>query len=221
MPPSQQRRRLALIAGLVAACALAVAAVVVVAGDDDPEADPAPPTGAASPERPPPERGGGSAGDEPERRGRRPSDASPKQVDERRVERTVRRYVAGLNDRDGDLVCGLFVPGALEGVELPREGGDCGAALGASIGYRDPRGFPQWEGATVEHFASTRVEGDQARVTATIVSRFADRDEPSVEDDLIYLERRGERWLIVQPTAVLYRAIGAPDVPPEVLSPPN
>jgi hypothetical protein len=58
-------------------------------------------------------------------------------------------------------------------------------------------------------------------VTATIVSDFADRDEPSVEDDVIYLERRGRQWLMVQPSAILYRAIGAPDLPLDLLTPPG
>jgi hypothetical protein len=64
------------------------------------------------------------------------------------------------------------------------------------------------------------IDGSEARVTATIVTRFADNREPSVEDDLIYLRMEGERWLIVKPTATLYRAIGVGDIPPQVLAPP-
>lgn len=155
--------------------------------------------------------GAGGAGSEP----------SPASLEERRVERTVTRYVAALNDREGDRVCDLFVPGALDDVKLPVEDGDCGEAVTASIGYRDPRGFPQWEEAFLPRFDSTDVEGDEAKVTATIVSEFADRDEPSVEDDVIYLERRGGHWQMAQPSAVLYRAIGAPDLPLELLTPPG
>jgi hypothetical protein len=40
-----------------------------------------------------------------------------------------------------------------------------------------------------------------------------------VEDDVIYLERGAGGWTIVKPSATLYRAIGTPDVPPQVLTP--
>ena len=46
------------------------------------------------------------------------------------------------------------------------------------------------------------------RVVATTVTHFAGNREPSVEDDLIYLRNEGGRWLIVKPSATLYRAIG-------------
>ena len=213
-------RRLGAAAVLAATVALATLGVLALTGDDEqdessPPADVTvgePPAGPGDRgERDRPAREPSGSGDEP----------SPEALEERRVERTVRQYVAALNDSDGDRVCDLFVPGALDQVELPRDGGDCGEALGASIGYRDPRGFPHWERASLEHFRSTEVEGDEARATATIVSDFADRDEPSVEDDVIYLERRGRHWLMVQPSAVLYRAIGTPDVPLDLLAPPG
>jgi len=38
---------------------------------------------------------------------------------------------------------------------------------------------------------------------------------------VIYLRRAGDRWLIAAPSAILYRAVGAPDVPPQVLAPPG
>jgi hypothetical protein len=52
------------------------------------------------------------------------------------------------------------------------------------------------------------------------VTHFAGNREPSVEDDLIYLQSQGRRWLIAQPSATLYRAIGVGDIPPQVLAPP-
>jgi len=137
------------------------------------------------------------------------------------AERAVRDYVSALVARAGERVCARFVPGALDDFKLPVERGNCGESVSASIGYRDPRGFPQWDGAEIEAIRSTEVTGDEARVTATIVSEFADRDEPSVEDDVIYLRRAGDRWLIAAPSAILYRAVGAPDVPPQVLAPPG
>ena len=57
---------------------------------------------------------------------------------------------------------------------------------------------------------------------ATVVTRFADRDEPSVEDDIVYLPRPADNsdWVIAKPSATLYRAIGA-EAPPAVLAPPD
>ncbi len=52
------------------------------------------------------------------------------------------------------------------------------------------------------------------------MTRFADNREPSVEDDLIYLRKQGDAWLIAKPSATLYRAIGVGNIPPQVLAPP-
>ena len=105
-------------------------------------------------------------------------------------------------------------------MRLPRHGADCGRSLTASIGYRDPRGFPVFAGARVARIRAVAIDGPEARVTATTVTRFADNREPSVEDDVIYLNRRKGRWLIEKPGATLYRAIGVGDIPPEALAPP-
>lgn len=142
---------------------------------------------------------------------------------ERAAANTVRAYVAALDARDGEAVCALLAPGSLAAVELPERRASCGASVAASIGYRDPRGLPVWEGADV---ARARVidlarSGDEATVIATVVTRFSDRPEASIEDDVIYLVRAGGRWLVAKPSSTLYRAVGIADVPPSVLSPPN
>ncbi len=139
---------------------------------------------------------------------------------QREVARVVRAYTAALNARDGGRVCGLFVPGALAQVDLPRDRGSCDASLSASIGYRDPRGFPVYERSRIGRIPSVTIDGSEARVVATTVTHFAGNREPSVEDDLVYLRNEGERWLIVKPSATLYRAIGVGDIPPQVLAPP-
>jgi hypothetical protein len=140
--------------------------------------------------------------------------------DERAAARAVRAYVAALDDRDGEAVCDLLVPGATNAVEFPKDRGDCAASLEASIGYRDPRGFPVWETARVAALPSVEVSGDDAKVVVTTVTRFADRAEPSIEDDVIYLTRSGDEWLIAKPSSTLYRAVGIAEVPPSVLAPP-
>jgi hypothetical protein len=139
---------------------------------------------------------------------------------QRAVARVVRDYLAALDARDGARACALFVPGALSAVDFPRDRGGCASSLSASIGYRDPRGFPVYERSRIGRVASVSIEGSQARLVATTVTHFEGNREPSVEDDLVYLRNEGGRWLIVKPSSTLYRAIGVGDIPPEVLAPP-
>ena len=65
------------------------------------------------------------------------------------------------------------------------------------------------------------LHGDAAKVIATVVTRFSDRPEASIEDDVVYLVRTAGRWLVAKPSSTLYRAVGIADVPPSVLSPPD
>ncbi len=137
--------------------------------------------------------------------------------------RTVIDYIDALDAADGAAVCAVLAPGALREVELPRPRADCARSLNASIGYRDPRGLPVWEGATATSVPVPELGADvrMAKVVATVVTRFADRDEPSIEDDVVYLVRdSGAGWLIAKPSSTLYRAVGIADVPPSVLTPP-
>jgi hypothetical protein len=225
-------RRPAVIAVLALACVAGVGLGLAIAGGDGGEDEAGDEAAGIEPREggegdetaqdsgePSPPAGGEAAS--PEADPEPTSDSSEDTILEREAEHAVRGYVDALVEGDGELVCALFVPGALEDFKLPVQRGDCAASLDASIGYRDPRGYPQWERAEVEAIRSVEVSGDEARVTATIVSEFADRDEPSVEDDVIYLSRSDDQWLVAAPSAILYRAVGAPDVPPQVLAPPG
>lgn len=140
---------------------------------------------------------------------------------EREAERTVRAFVAALDDRDGERACALLGPGALGQIELPERRAGCAASVEASIGHRDPRGLPVWEGAEIARISSVEIDGEQAKVVATVVTRFADRDEPSIEDDVVYLTRAGDGWALAKPSATLYRAVGIADIPASVLAPPG
>jgi len=142
---------------------------------------------------------------------------------EQSAEQTVRDYVDALDARDGAAVCDLFAPDALTPVKLPEPGDDCAASVAASIGYRDPRGLPVWKHATLEHMRVNQLadDGESAQVVATVVTTFADRDELSTEDDVVYLTRSGGHWLVAKPSATFYRAIGVGDIPATVLAPPS
>jgi hypothetical protein len=145
----------------------------------------------------------------------------PDRAAERAAVRTTRKYIAALDDRDGGALCALIAPRVIEEVALPRRRGGCAASLRASIGYRDPRGLPVFEGIQIAEVPAVEIDGNSARVVVTTVTEFADRDEPSIEDDVIYLERSGKKWLIAKPSSSLYRAVGIADVPPSVLAPPG
>jgi hypothetical protein len=141
--------------------------------------------------------------------------------EESAARRAVREYVEAIDARDGARVCAVLAPGAIQSFQLPREQGGCAGSLRASIGYRDPRGFPVFGDARLDSIGEVTVGAGEARVTATVVTEFADRDQPSIEDDVIYLVQLGGEWLIAKPSSTLYRAVGKPEVPPEAIAPPG
>jgi hypothetical protein len=119
----------------------------------------------------------------------------------------VREYVAALSAGNGKRVCRLFAPGALDEVELPKPNPRCDVAMDRSIGYHDPKGPPAFDSATVRR-VQVRQKGARARVVATVITRYASQRRPSTEDDIVYLKRSRAGWLILQPSATLYRAVG-------------
>jgi hypothetical protein len=137
----------------------------------------------------------------------------------RAAEHTVQAYLTWIDRGQGGRLCKLIDEQALGNLRLPVRRGGCGRALSASIGYRDPRGLPVFEGVRLRELA-VRVRAARARALATVSVRFADRGAPSVEDDVIYLERKGGNWLVAKPSATLYRAIGS-EPPPSALAPPR
>ncbi len=220
------------------ACAALLCGVLSVAacgGDDDDETPTTTTTTAAeapTETTPPEEPNGGSEpaeDDAPEQEppddgddGQRepePSGPSAAVRQQRAVMRVVRVYVEGLVDRDGAAVCSLFEPGALDSLEFPVDRGDCASSLSASIGYRDPRGIP-WRDTRIQEFVEVSVTPPEARATVGVFTRFAGDREPSIEDDLIYMERSGDEWLIVKPSTTIYRAIGIAEIPLDVIKPP-
>lgn len=170
---------------------------------------------------------GDSPGDErPDRKGAgggsgKPTDAEREAAVEE-VQATYRDYIDAINARDGATLCDLLSPASVRQLKPPVGRGSCEATLRASIGYSDPRGLPVWKRTLLNGIDGTQVAGDlaSARITAAIVTEFADRDEPSVESDIAYLERAGGRWLLAKPSGALYRAVGA-EPPPDVIVPPK
>jgi hypothetical protein len=211
MRTPEARHRWVLAVPVVAAVVAAVAVVLISGGDDGGE-EGAEVTPAPGPEFPAPldgkdpAGGGGAAGGENA---------------ETQVVRAAREYLEGIDARDGKRVCAVLAPGAIQNLELPRERAGCETSLDASIGYRDPRGFPVFDRSRVESVKDVTVGAGEARVTVTVVTRFADRDQPSIEDDLIYLVEIDGEWRVVKPSATLYRAVGKPEAPPEAIAPPG
>lgn len=205
---------------------IALFSVSVVAGcGDDDEAQPTTsPTQPPTAEAPPAAEGGDDPAEPEDGESDAPEQSAPApdrpSAAERAAVRAVRDYVAALDARDGAVLCSLLAPGVIDEIALPRRRGDCAASLRASIGYRDPRGLPVFEAIRVAEIPALEVNSDSARLVVTTVTEFADREEPSIEDDVVYLEQSDGRWLIAKPSSSLYRAVGIGDVPPSVLAPP-
>ena len=201
---------------LVPIAAAAVVVAVLVSSDDDDGADsassgaPGQPAGAPAPPSSDKESAGGGGGAE-----------ATGPDEESAARRAAHEYVEAIDKRDGTRVCAVLAPGAIQNLQLPREQGGCAGSLSASIGYRDPRGFPVFERTHLDAIGDVAIAAGQARVTATVVTQFADRDEPSIEDDVIYMVEVGGEWRVARPSATLYRAVGKPEVPPQALAPPG
>ena len=133
---------------------------------------------------------------------------------------TVSRYISALDRHDAAEVCALLLPGALDQIRLPRPRGGCRHSLRASIGTRPRAGGPAWRRTTLVEVKPEDLGENRARVSATVTHRFSDRKYVSVEDDVIYLLRVRDRWLLAKPSGTLYRAVGYPEPPLDALTPP-
>jgi hypothetical protein len=133
---------------------------------------------------------------------------------------TVSDYIKALDRHDAARVCALFVPGALDLSQLPKRSGGCRPSLSASIGTRPRGGGPAWRKTTLVEAKPEDLGDGRARVSATVTHHFSDRKYVSVEDDVIYLQRVGGRWLIAKPSATLYRAVGYESPPLGAFTPP-
>jgi len=203
----------------IAAVLASAAALVACGGDDsDPSDDGAEQPAATSPASDP-----GAAEPSPEAAPEVPESGGGEPLgedDRAAVETAARAYVGALNDLDGAAVCELAVPGAIPLGELPKRRGGCASSMEASLGTRPARGGPAWKRTTVQAVTAVSAGEDAARVTATVRHDFSDRSFFSIEEDVIYLERRGDRWLLAKPSASFYRAVGYPEPPLRALTPP-
>ena len=143
----------------------------------------------------------------------------PEDEEESEAVEAAEAHIAAIDSRNAEVACALLAPGALDGVRGAR--GDCPSDLERLVG-RPPRGgAPAWDGTRVVALVSVVAEGDRARVTLEVFHRFSDRKNPSVEDDVVFLERMGDRWLVSQADATLYRAVGYPEPPLGAYTPPT
>jgi len=153
------------------------------------------------------EAGGPAAGEaSPEAQAEGPQSTGELEgTDRSAVTAAVRSYIAALDGHDAARVCALI------------EHGGCGA----SIGSRPAGGGPAWRRTQIVEMKPEALADDRARVTTTVTHRFSDRKYVSVEDDVIYLERLGGRWLIAKPSATFYRAVGYAQPPLRAFAPPS
>ena len=203
------------LAGILALAAIPLA--VAACGSDDESAT----EGATSVEAPVEAPGPAATEAAPEAPAEGPSSGELPESDQEAVRAVVESYVAALNGHEAERVCALFEPGGLPLAELPVRRGDCVTSLAASIGRRPPQGGPAWKRTRIEEVTAVSVGSERARVTATVVHDFSDRRQPSLEEDVIYLDQAGQRWLLAKPSATLYRAIGYPEPPLRAFTPPR
>ncbi len=190
------------------ACVFALTLAACGGGDDDAERTP---TATTTP----------TPADRSEPQGIAPIPGTPDDPEKAAVVRATRGYVTAINRRRAAELCARLVPGGLAGLDPPRGGPGCRSAMKASIGYADPRGYPQWKRTKIELIKGVELDGDRARVTMTVFHGFADRRTVSNEDDVVHLVKRDGRWRVAKASATLYRAVGKPEVPPDVLLAPR
>jgi hypothetical protein len=150
-----------------------------------------------------------------------PSGPAPSSTDEKAAAEAARSYVEAIDSRDGGDVCDAFAEDGLDSLKLPVARASCPASLEASLGYKGKNGQPVWDHSEMTQDVSAQIDGDSARVVATVFTEYADVREPTIEDDIIYMKRSGDGWLVVKPSTTLYRAVGVGDVPLEALQPPG
>jgi hypothetical protein len=136
------------------------------------------------------------------------------------VTAVVRDYIAALDRHEAARVCALIVKGGVDLNDLPKRRGGCRSSLRDSIGVRPAGGGPAWRRTEVVEVKPEALGDDRARVTTTVTHHFADRTYVSVEDDVIYLERTGGRWLLAKPSGTFYRAVGYAQPPLRAFAPP-
>ncbi|HSD24973.1 MAG TPA: hypothetical protein VLB79_11675 [Solirubrobacterales bacterium] len=137
------------------------------------------------------------------------------------VTATVSAYIRSLDRHDARRACSLFASGALDPRLLPKRRGGCVPSLRASIGTPPRGGAPRWRKTTLVEVKPEDLGDGRARVSATVTHHFSDRNYVSVEDDVVYLERKtGSRWLLAKPSATLYRAVGYESPPLGAFTPP-
>ena len=129
-------------------------------------------------------------------------------------------YIRAVDRHDAARACALFAPGALDLSRLPKRRGGCRESLRASIGTRPRGGGPAWRKTTLVAVRPEDLGDGRARISATVTHHFSDRKYVSVEDDVIYLQRLGGRWLLAKPSATLYRAVGYESPPLAAFTPP-
>ena len=84
-------------------------------------------------------------------------------------------------------------PGRSTSWSCPSVRGAAGRARGLDRLPRPARPARSGRALELARVTSVELDGDTAKVVATVVTRFADRDEPSIEDDIVYLSPRQRR----------------------------
>lgn len=141
-------------------------------------------------------------------------------------EELARDYVAAINARDGERVCGLMTAGAAAELSIPDKNIPCERTVAGFIGYVEDAGMPEFleyqlggvrPGATQGEYSSIRLSLEGRRRSSSGEQAF----ETCRFEDTVWLTHQGDDLRIAKPSLALYVAFGATNVQDGILAPPG
>jgi hypothetical protein len=115
-------------------------------------------------------------------------------------------YLAALNKGDGATVCQLLVPAGTEKLRPPAKRESCAEAITDSIGQPGPGGL-RWRSAKVKGTPAVERDGREATLRVDVTNTYAG-GATGPERESVKLAQSGGEWLLAEPDAALYHAIG-------------
>jgi hypothetical protein len=141
-------------------------------------------------------------------------------------EELARAYVGAINARDGERVCGLMTRAVAAELSVTDSNIPCDRTVAGLIGYVEDAGMPEFlryrlggvrSGATRGEYSSIRLSLEARRRSTSGEQGF----ETCSFEDTVWLTREAGELRIAKPSAALYIAAGATNVPGGVSAPPG
>lgn len=121
------------------------------------------------------------------------------------------KYILALNAKNGALVCKTLDPPAAAKLRPPVKRESCAEGITASIGHPGPTGL-RWQSAKLLGRPLVKGSGNTATVSVSVESTFRDKTTTGKSKreigGTLPMKLVDRRWVLVQPDATLYFAIG-------------